>query len=284
MQGRRKSKIILPGSILVGILLGLAVIIALPSTTPYSMVNNGPTGLSSISKIYNAKPIKIIMSKPEGSPNETALLIIHFSRISNESLDRLLDYVEEGGIVVASGDEFFLNQLLRGVNTSIHVSSSTLYDMVYNNGSRFDPIAYSSYCNTSLVLDKPHPVIGDIEPLAITSNFSYLDVNNNGYMDLEDVMGEWVVAGVLRYGSGELVIIGSPNVFTNKYIDANREFVNCIIGGRSLYIDQSQPASNPFESFKLLVKYQPSGNVRVIAVFIAGILGVAGYGITSRIE
>lgn len=283
----QKGRVILPVSILVGILTGLAIMLVLPSTTPYSVVNTGSEGLSQIAEEFNARPVRLTAGLPGFSPGNTSLLVIHYGRLDPGGMRRLAAFADRGGLVIASGDALFLNQVLVNLNSSFQVIDSPIYDVIYSvNGNITRLLAFSPKCNVSVVAVEPRPLAGsgNASILIVTSNFSYVDINNNGYMDFEDRIGSQVVGVSFRYGNGRVAVVTSPEVFTNKLLDYNKKFIHCLIGGRTLLIDQSQPASNPFEYVKLVASYQPPKSVRYAALALASILGVVAYEVALRVE
>lgn len=261
--------------------------LALPSTTPYSVVNTGSEGLSQLAREFNAQPVRLTAGLPKSPPGDTALLVVHYGKLDPGSIRRLAAFADEGGLVIASGDAFFLNQVLESLNVSYQVIDSPVYDVIYNlNGSIARLLAFSPECNVSVVAVEPRPLAGswNASILLVTSNFSYVDINNNGYMDFEDRIGSQVVGIAFRYGNGTVAVVTSPRVFTNKLLNYNKQFIHCLVGGRALFVDQSQPASNPFEYMKLVASYQPPRSVRYAAIALASLLGVVAYEVAVRIE
>ena len=273
---------ILPLSILVGILLGLAVVIVAPSSMPYSMANEGPHGYSQLHTLLNAEPFNARENIDELDTNTTAIIVSRDQPLGNTTLQGLYWYIYNGGLVIATGSPSYLDSLLQGLGVNASVWDVRIYDMVYNAGNR-SLVNATTTCGYSLVLDTPRPLNGSLTRLAYTSNYSYADKDWDGYMGLTEETTSYTVAGSYKLGRGTLIVVSSPYAFTNAFIHYNKAFLECITGGRKLYVDQSLLSSNPLEYFKLQIKYQPSRETRLMATLIAGVVGVVAYAVAKRI-
>lgn len=278
------NRLILVGaSIIVGFLAGLAVVVALPSSIPYSMANKGPLGYSSLYTTMGATPVNLESMLDAGSPMETAILISSLHPPENSTVEYLKSYLEHGGLVVAAGPDRFLNALLAGLGVDAEVNNASIYDMVYNHGGNRSLVRAETGCRAQITLYKPHPVTGALTIIAWTSNYSYADANGNGYLDITEEIASQPVAGRVDIGMGTLIIIASPYVFTNNLLPINKAFLDCILDDRRLLVDQSQVYSNPFERLKLEVSYQ-SGQAETLATAVASaVIGVLAYGVARRI-
>lgn len=273
---------ILPLSILVGLLLGLAVVIVAPSTMPYSMVNEGPLGYSKLHSLLGATPVYVRDGLEGLDPNGTAVLVSRDQALGNRSLDNLYWYMYSGGLVIAAGSPEYLESLLEAIGGNASVWNVVVYDMVYNAGNR-SLVNASTTCGDPLILPTPRPLNGSLKPLAYTSKYSYADKDWNGYLGLNEETRSYIVAGGLRVGRGSLIIVSSREAFTNNYIEYNKDFLQCILGERRLYVDQTPISGNPLEYFKLQLKYQPSQETRLYEAVIAGVVGVVAYAVAKRI-
>lgn len=273
---------ILPLSIVVGLLLGLAVIVVVPSTMTYSMANEGPYGYSKLNTLAGAEPVNIRDELGRLDPNTTAVIVSRDNPLGNRTVEKLYWYMYSGGLVIVAGSPEYLDALLADMGMNASVWNVDVYDMVYNAGNRTDVNAYT-ICGVGLVVYKPHPLNGSLNPVAYTSNYSYADKDGDGYLGLTEETRSYMVAGSYKVGGGSLIVVASPYPFTNKYLDYNKPFLDCILGGRKLYVDQSLLSSNPLEYFKLQIKYQPSQETRLLATLIAGVVGVVAYAVSRRI-
>jgi len=282
---REKSSYAIIISLFTGLIAGMLIVLALPSHTPYSMINGGPDGLSKLATTFVARPFKITVESPPGNANYSAIIIIGYGNVDNKVIDRIKNFAEQGGLVLASGDPYFLDKLLNYTGIKAKVDDYPIYDMVYNYQSRLNPIAYSPSCNTSIITKLPAPIETkeDTDILAITSNYSYADENGNGFMDLTDPWGSFIIAIKVEVGNGSIVVITSPQVFTNAFYMNNAKFFSCIINNRRLYIDQSLVVEGPLESLKLTFRYQPSLYVKIDVLIISIIAGVVSHEIVRRI-
>lgn len=269
-------------STLTGLIVGLAVIVVAPSTTPYSMVNEGPLGYSNLYNIEGASPLNIEAGLDGLNPTTTIILLSRTKPLDDSLAKSVWQYMYTGGILIATGSTSFLNTLLEQMGVDATIDNGTIYDMVFNAGNRSLVVA-ETLCSVRITLYEPHPIYGYNSPLAYTSNYSYVDENGNGYLDLSEQIGGNTVALEHDIGRGKLVIISSPYVFTNNLIEYNQKFLDCLLKDRRLNVDQSEALSNPFEYFKLQVRYQASQGNNFLATIIALVMGVTSYAVAKRI-
>lgn len=257
-------------SLVVGVIVGSAIIYTRPSTTSYSIVNHGGDGLSKLKEAYEALVVTDLSMARNTDPLNTAYLIIRSSDASSSDVEVITQLVSYGGYVVVSGSPEFIKSLSRYVGLNLNITNSTIYDMIYNGGNRFHPLGFSSHCGNTLITYKPYYVLlSEVEVIAYSSNFSYVDLNGNGYMDIEEPLGSFPLAASLSLGKGRLILVFSPRVFTNELFESNKGFIDCIVSSRKLVVDQTEIRSDFIEYLRVLVSiYEASYPVLVFIVFI----------------
>jgi hypothetical protein len=249
-------------------LVGFATILALPSTMDYSVLNNGETGFSELVRYYNASILTSPKDLESLNPEEYVLLVGGVGGLSSDVLARYKLFVEKGGVIIVTGDTVLLNSVAEAFGRRGLAGNGTIYDMVFNAGNRFKPKGYSRACNCTVAVWKPSPLLlNGGSGLVETSSFSYLDLNNNGFMDLEEPIGSFPISLMLDYGDGKVVIIASPRVFTNDMLEENKEFLDFLKGSRSLIIDQIVQSKQLFERVRLAAS-------RTSSVLLTGILSI----------
>lgn len=255
----RARELLLIG-VLLGLLVGLVLIYVYPSATSYSVVNRGDEGLSILRDLFNASVSVDLSRLRVAEPSRTAYLIIRSSSITPGEVRELTYFLSEGGYVVASGDSEFVGSIAGYLNLSVGFESGIVYDMIYNEVDRFHPIGFSSYCNTTVITYRPYRITaGDSDVLAYSSNFSYVDLDVDGYMDVSEPLGPFPLAVSVSVGQGRLIFVSSPWVFTNKLVNINEAFLRCVLSGRDLIIDQAGVKDNLLEYLRISSNAQETG-------------------------
>jgi len=263
-------------SVLLGVLVGLASIYAYPSTTSYSVANRGSNGFSDLLSSFRASIVTDLNVLHGVNASNTTYLLIRSSKASASELGVLNLFLASGGNLIVSGTPNFINSVAEYFNLGVRVEEAVVYDMVRNSGDRFHPIGFSDYCNASVTTYLPHYITGEgFKVLAHSSDFSYADLDGDGYIDLDEPMGRFPIAASISVGSGQLILVSSPEVFTNELIDSNREFVGCVIGGRSLLVDQVSVKSDLIEYMRVLAISR--GSPSYLFVTLAAILCLVVY-------
>ncbi|MEM4005461.1 MAG: hypothetical protein QXM43_07495, partial [Desulfurococcaceae archaeon] len=146
---------VLAVSLLIGILIFLILILTMPSSNAYSVLNKNDMGLSEFYSKY--KPLVILSYNDlEKTTTHTVVLIVNrLDPLSKAELDKLRSFLENGGIAVIAGDSLFLNTILSELGFEDRVTSYFVYDAVLNKGSSALVVAQCSIYNTSLVVYKP---------------------------------------------------------------------------------------------------------------------------------
>jgi len=260
-------EVVLLGAVL-GVLVGLAALYAYTPAVEFSVLSTGPTGLSELTSTY--RPLVALdtsyLAKLE--PPGYAYLVIRGSELNRGGLAPLAEFLAGGGLVIASGTPTFLSSLLRYLNASIEVGEAIVYDSIRNYGSRLYPVGYSPTCNATVVAYLPRYVVsyGDAEVLAYTSDFSYADLDGDGYMDLGEPEGSFPLALAVSIDGGRLVVVTSPYAFTNELLDHNLQFLDCLTSGRRLVVDQSEVARDPLQRARLVVATGGASEYSVVAL------------------
>lgn len=244
---------VLAVSLLIGILIFLILILTMPSSNAYSVLNKNDMGLSEFYSKY--KPLVILSYNDlEKTTTHTVVLIVNrLDPLSKAELDKLRSFLENGGIAVIAGDSLFLNTILSELGFEDRVTSYFVYDAVLNKGSSALVVAQCSIYNTSLVVYKPLMFnVKQGKPIANTSIYSYVDLNGNGYWDLDEPINSTVIAAKYNIGRGELYVIAAHGLITNNVVNYNDEFINHILGEGTMMVDQSFTSTSTIEYLKIL--------------------------------
>ncbi|WP_440060227.1 DUF4350 domain-containing protein [Thermogladius sp. 4427co] len=274
----RYEYLVISSSIILASLVALSVIVLTPSPEPYSIANNGPEGLSTL---YNTfRPVIVLdyskLSSVEQS--KTVLILVPDHDISPRELSYISDFIGKGGLVITSLGPASI-RLLEYLNVSIEYSNHLLLDEVSKLNNRFEPVVFYTTLNLSIVLKDAHPLTtwgSSGECVVYSSPFSYIDLNDNGYYDLNETVDSFCVGVRIRYLNGTILFLASSNPFVNELFDYNRDFIiHGITSDRSiLLIDQTLAGKNPVEYLRIQL-VRESSIVLTLLVVTLMVIGVA---------
>lgn len=253
------------------VILTIALVIILvivvwffPSNEDFRAENPFWNGTRDISSITPASPLASLSDLPSSPQGATLILIPYLNFIPTE-LDKLNNFVTQGGTLVLADDYGFGNQILEYLGLKARFSGQTLLDPLFNYKNKWLPRIYhltenSITINTeSLILNHATCLI-DVETkdiLAQSSSFSFLDLNGNEEWDEDEPTGPLPVISYHNLGSGQIILISDPSIFINSMetMESNYNFVQNIaaITTSRLLIDQSHlPPSNLHQTKNLL--------------------------------
>ncbi|MCI4409236.1 MAG: hypothetical protein JHC26_09100 [Thermofilum sp.] len=196
-------KLILISSLL-SILVILTVIYVYPSKTPFSVFSNSPLGLSSAETYFTPSNDVVIIVQPQ--QNVTQLV--------KETL-------MNNGTVILVGDNSVINDTLKEFGA--YIGSYIIKDKVFNAGNDSEIEVF--YKGNLAVFYDSHPIYNVI-PLVESGPYSYTTTQK----------GPFTVVGMIKVNDmARIIVISSPYVFTNYYIENNINFLYAIIG-KSAYI------------------------------------------------
>jgi len=196
-------KLILISSLL-SILVVLTIIYVTPSTTPFSVFSNSPLGLSSAEKYFTPSNNVVIVVQPQ----QNVTLLVKEILINN-------------GTVILVGDNSVINNTLKEFGA--YIGSYIIRDNVFNAGNESEIEVF--YKGNLAVFFDSHPIF-NVTPLVESSPYSYTVTQK----------GPFTVVGMIKvHNMGRIVVISSPYVLTNYYINENLNFLYAIVGN-SAYI------------------------------------------------
>ena len=198
----------------------LGFIAELPSTTPYSPFNTGPRGYSLMLSLMDAE----LLTSLDDFNGSVIVPLTH--ELSEEEMAVLSRYVYAGGTVIVLDERGYSNNLLSNyLNVSIVVVPSPIYDYVLNYGSNASQplvMAFISDENLTCYFGGPASVSVRMTAaiaVANTSEFSYRDVDRNGFFNLGDRFGPFTVVIGVRVGRGKIFVVTDLDVFSNELIE-----------------------------------------------------------------
>jgi len=227
-------------SAMTAILIFFFLLLSIPSATPYSIINDGFSGLSKLYTEYGPRIILEYSELANVNASDAVFIVAREKPLLEAEIDRLRLFLKSGGLAIVFGSRDFLNSLLTGLGIEDWVDKAPVYDVVFNVGDRSLVLASDSICSTGVVVYRPmKPVLRKGTPVVFTSNYSYADLNGNGHWDLDEPLRTTPIGLLYRVGHGELYIFTTEALLTNNVVEYNRLFLSCIAGGREILLDQS---------------------------------------------
>lgn len=222
---------------------------------------NGTKDISSITPASSLTSLSELTSAPQG----VALILIPYLDFTPAELEELNSFVTKGGTLVLADDYGFGNQALEYLGVKARFSGQVLIDPLFNYKNKWFPRIFHLTSSavtaniTSLVLNHATCLI-NIETdniLALSSAFSFLDLNGNQAWDEDEPTGPLPVISQHNLGSGQMILVSDPSIFINSMetIESNYNFIQnaATITTSELLIDQSHlPPSSLHQTKSLL--------------------------------
>lgn len=256
----KKSNYVIMYSLVIGVILAVTLVLIIPVNQAYSILNSGDNGYTMLSGntcliLYNLKDLENIEAE------KNLLVVERGALFRQDELDYILDFVEKGGIVVASGLPNTTIQMLEynGLKVEFY---GFVYDPVFSANTSELVFVNDVVYNKTIVLDTPYHVVITNNPgvevtrIFYTSDFSFIDQNNDKHYTVGEYIGKIPVAYEVKIGNGRLVIVLARSIMANRVYKYNIEWLTHLSEGRCIIIDQSWVKSNPILYFKSLVYSQ----------------------------
>ncbi len=233
-----------------------------PSNEDFRTENPFWNGTKDMSSITPALPLASLSELPS-SPRGSTLILIPYLGFTPTELEELNSFVTQGGTLVLADDYGFGNQVLEYLGLKARFSGQVLFDPLFNYKNKWFPRISRLTPNPitdnieSLVLNHATCLI-DVEAsdtLALSSSFSFLDLNGNGAWDNSEPTGPLPVISRHNLAGGQIILVSDPSIFINSMetIESNYNFIQNIAGTSRLLIDQSHLLpSNLHQSKNLL--------------------------------
>ncbi len=258
----------------------------LPPSDDFRADNPFWNGLEDMSFNYLAEPIYSLSDLPVIAEGST-LILIPYLDFTPAELEELHRFATQGGTLVLADDYGYGNQVLEYLGLEVRFSGQALLDPFSNYKSkwlprisRFVPSPVTSDIE-SLVLNHATCLI-DIEnddALALSSVFSFLDLDDNESQDEGEPAGPLPVISQHSLGNGRVILISDPSIFINSMatIEDNYALIQNIaaISRSGLLIDQSHLLPSNFSQSKSLLASirsyfsRPAGAVGLVVLALA---------------
>lgn len=235
-----------------------------PSNEDFRTENPFWNGTRDISSNYLVSPLQSLSDLPP-SPPGTTLILIPYLDFTPAELEQLSSFVTKGGTLILADDYGYGNQILEYLELKARFSGQTLLDPLFSYKNKWLPrishlTSSSVTTNTESLVFNHATCLIDVETsdvLALSSSFSFLDLDGNQAWDKDEPTGPLPVISHHNLGSGQIILISDPSIFINSMetIESNYTFIQNLtaITTSRLLIDQSHlPPSNLHQTKNLL--------------------------------
>lgn len=241
---------------------------------------NGTRDISSSCAISSLWSLSDLPPLPQGS----TLILVPYLEFTPAELEELQSFVTQGGTLVLADDYGYGNQILEHLGLKVRFSKQVLLDPLqcYKNKwfPRISHFASDSVTSgtDSLILNHATCLIDveDNDVLALSSSFSFLDLNGNQSRDYYEPTGPLSVISYHNLGSGKIILVSDPSIFINSMetIESNYTLIQNIAATTTseLFIDQSHLSpSNLYQAKSLMasIRYPfttPLGTLGLVIV------------------
>lgn len=160
----------------------------------------------------------------EIEPDDAGLMIIGpEEEFSDPSIEFVDDFLQNGGKLVLADDFGSGNTLLEGLDTNSSFHSSPLLDLAFEKKLDFG-VAYDFEEHrltrgvSQVMLNSPTAIEKDANATTVmkSSEASWLDENENGIKDEDELFEQYPLITTEDYGDGELVLVSDPSIFINS--------------------------------------------------------------------
>jgi len=239
-------------TLIFSILFSLYLVYTIPPAEDYNPENPEWNGLTSLKQQTNTTEItNINQLKQIANPKQTTILILGPEKpYTPEETQTIKEILEKGATILVADDFGQANTLLEQMEIPCKFTQKILIDPVFYYKDPKLPIILNIKNTTwtknikQLILNYATTlnITGpEIEILANTSQYSYLDINMNEQQDPEDPTGPQPILAQTKIGEGTLILLSDPSIFINVMINKenNTQLLKNISEGRKTYLDIS---------------------------------------------
>jgi len=256
-----------------------------PSNEDFQADNPFWNGTADISSAHPVLPLQSLFDLPSFSQGTTLIVIPYLDFTPNE-LERLYRFVTEGGMLVLADDYGFGNRVLEYLGLGARFSGQSLLDPLFCYESKSLPRIFHIVSSPitsgadSLLLNHATALLGveSGDVIALSSSFSFLDLNEDGSQDEGEPNGLLPVLSRHSLGHGQIILVADPSIFINSMqtLEGNHTLIENLTSiSTSLFIDQSHLSSSRLHEAKdLLASVRdrlrtPLGAVGLVVVALA---------------
>ncbi len=258
-----------PNSVLLAVaavilIISLICIWFYPSAQDLATANNMWNGIRKTTSELHAETITSLDDLPD-VPQNAVLIAIPNRDYSDADMDRMKQFVENGGKLLLMDDYGYGNRILSHMGTGIVFAAQPLLDPLfcYQNQQMPRVTDFSSRLQEQgihvITLDRA-TVLSNVdasETIAWSSPYSFLDLNDDGSWQDGEPKGPFPVAAEFRVGSGTVEIVACPAMMINSLYqrDDNLAFLKYLTGSEAgtekVLVDGSHMTTNPLDVSKV---------------------------------
>lgn len=270
----------------VALILVLSVVVwFFPSDDDFRADNPFWNGVKDTAADYIILPLESFSELPAASDG-SALILIPYVELTSSELDQLYSFISQGGVMILADDYGFGNQILEHLGLEVRFAGQSVLDPLFNyKNERLPRVFHLSGAPItsnaeSLVLNHATCLTGIPidEALALTSSFSFLDVNDNQKWDEGEPNGPLPIIYQQDFAAGQIITISDPSIFINSMgiIGDNIGFIQNIadITTGNLLIDQSHLTPSSLHQTKNLLAHihgfliTPAGTLALVGLLL----------------
>ncbi len=279
---------------LVSLAISLVVILAvmiwfMPLDDDFRVENTFWNGSSKLGSHQTLTPLETLDDLP-AVPEGATLILIPYIRLTSSELEDVGRFVAGGGTLVLADDYGYGNQVLSYLGMEARFSGEALLDPLFSYKNEQLPRVFNLSPDSvtddvdSLVLNHATCLtdVGAGDVLALSSSFSFLDLNDNQKWDEDEPTGAMPVISSHVQANSRVILVSDPSIFINSMgtLEDNYGIIENIAGISSsrLFLDQSHlPYSDLHHTKDLLADVRgvlttPAGTLALVAVLLIIIL------------
>ena len=256
-----------------------------PSDEDFQTENPFWNGSSELSLNHSLTPLESLAELPV-APAGTTLVLIPYIDFTPSELEDIERFVTGGGMLVLADDYGFGNEVLEYLGVEARFAGQVLLDPLFNYKNERLPRIFDLSADSvtsgidSLVLNHATCLtdVSDSDVLALSSSFSFLDLNDNEEWDIDEPTGPLPVISQHTLAAGRIILVSDPSIFINSMdtLDDNYTIIENIaeITSSQLLIDQSHlPYSDLHQTKDVLASIRsalatPVGTLVLVTVLL----------------
>lgn len=286
----------LPSILLVVLALTAAVSLVsiwfYPSFRNFSEYNEEWNGIRTFANESGGTVISSLDMIP-GLSDKSVLITTPSIDYSDQELARLKQFINDGGTLILMDDFGYGNTVLTYLGVDVRFAGIPLLDPLFSYRNQYfpritdfnDQVKESGI--SSIILNHA-TILNNVaveQVLAWSSTSSFLDIDDNGRWEQDELNGPFAVAAVIPIGKGTLKLVSDPSIIVNTIFskDDNREFIQYLTQDQdetnNVLIDSSHLIKAPLDTAKERLMSlraalsNPYALLGIIAVIFAAVFG-----------
>ena len=234
-----------------------------PSIQDYTRNNPFWNGLSDFTGEMDVSSTESL-SEATDDPGNTILVEIAYAEYSENDLDRIEEFVLDGGVLILTDDYGYGNTMTERLGISERFSGQPLLDPLFCHKNQKFP-RVTDFDNEltdagieAIVLNHGTALL-NVESqtvIARSSVESYIDRDDDETDDEDEQNRAYAVAVTIPVGSGTVILLSDPSIFINSMdIDDNKEFMAYLTEtygpNREIAMDTSRLPKAPLDEGKV---------------------------------